>query len=250
MAKPAEIHHIAVTSRRLKVIIYGEPGSGKTVLACTSPDALILDADDGTESGALQGSDADVWKIDDYGDLTEAYEYLRHDKHGYKWVWIDSGSIFQEKGLDQIMVDLVADRPYRDPDVPDKGEYGKNMRRFAKMVRLFKGLPMHFGMTAHPMRVEDEDGKVTYMPYIQGRQMPEKFCAYMNIVGYLAKERHKVEGSKEREVRRVLYTESRGKYYAKDRFDAFENGRLINPTVPTMVATIRARLLEHRKEQG
>lgn len=250
MAKPAAIHHIAVTSRKLKLFVYGEPGSGKTVLAATSPDALILDADDGTESGALQGSDADVWRITDYHDLTEAYEYLRHEKHDYRWVWLDSVSLFQEKGLDQIMLDLIADRPYRDPDVPDKGEYGKNMRRLGKLIRMYKGLPLHFGMTAHPMRMEDEDGHVTYMPYVQGRQMPEKFCAYMNVVGYLTETRVKSKGSKEVTSQRVLYTRSHGKYYAKDRFDAFTNGRIINPTIPDIVSKIRARLLEHRKEQG
>lgn len=234
------IRPVAVDEPYINILVYGDPGVGKTVLAGTSPNCLLLEsAMDGSESAAIQGSKAEKWKMRDWNDMTEAYEYLRHEKHGYDWVWLDSITLFQELGLDMIMEDLVAVKPHRSLFLPDRGEYGENMRRLSMWVRNMKPLDFNFGIIAHAMRYEDEEGRELLWPAIQGVNMPQKICGYMGVVGYLTVRR------KEAKDERMLLTNKTAKYYAKDRFDAL-GGRLTNPTIP-MIQELVAKKLPTRK---
>ena len=220
------------------IIVYSDPGAGKTRLAGTSPNALILNADgsDAVESARISGSTAHVWDIDVYKDLDDAYDYIRRADHPYEWVWLDSVSLFQEKGMDDIMAELVKHKPNRDQYVPDRLEYVQNMNHLSKWIRHMKALPVNFGITAHVMRIEDEDdGTVTYMPQIQGRNMPSKVCGYMSIVGHLYVAKKK--GGDEQV--RVLQVRKDAKWYAKDRFDVLGD-RVINPPIPGITEAINA----------
>lgn len=236
MSRPTAIVPISDDGNHFNWMIYGKPGVGKTILASTSPNCLmLLNDDDECTSAAIQGSVADKWVVKDYGDLTEAYEYLRHGgTKDYEWVWLDNATLFQEQGMDQIMLDLVTEKPHRSQFVPDVQEYLHNQNRLATLIRSLRSLPVNFGVTAHVMRTEDDDGKVEYQPLFQGKQgeYSQKICGYMGMVGYLSVRRTK-EGTE-----RSLVTDKRGKFYAKDRYSAF-GGKLIEPTIPEMVSSIQ-----------
>lgn len=232
----SKITKVSADKKWVRFLLYGEPGVGKTILAGTSPKCLILDADDGTESAAVAGSQADVWHVNDWDGMLEASEFLRHEKHGYEWVWIDSISLFQELGLDQIMEDLVAEKPHRNRYVPDRGEYGQNMNRLSLLFRELKQLPINLGITAHVMTSEDEGGNEKFFPAVQGRGMPQKFCSYCRIVGY-----YTARTSKEGGTERILLTRKTSTYYAKDRYNAL-GGKLLNPTMPKIIDLIDKKL--------
>lgn len=236
--RPAAIMPVSAEGTYIRMLIHGEPGVGKSVLAGRSPNALMLVNDpDETSSMAMHGSTADRWHVQDYGDLTEAYDFLLHGgTNDYDWVWIDNATLVQEQGLDQIMADLVAAKPHRNQFIPDKAEYGENQNRLGTLIRQFKGLPINFGIVAHTERQEDDDGKILYLPMFQGGQgkLSHKICGYMGCVFYMS------TALKNGERQRVLLTDRRSKYLCKDRYSTYESGRVINPDMPTMLKQIEA----------
>lgn len=239
-----------LSTNYVRFMLYGDPGVGKTPMIGTGSDTIILDADNGTQAAGLAGSTAKRIRITDWDDMEEAKEWLRHEGHReYRWAWLDSTTLFQDRGLDHIMQVLVAGKAHRKIWAPDKGEYGQNMNRLMIWVREMVEIPMHIGMTAHVMRTEVDhvtpDGDIEthtlYMPHVQGRQMPSKVCGEMNVVGYMY--------AKEKEDGQVVkYLRFRGDeyHYGKDRFGMTKNGIMANPSIPKIEQAIEGKVPARR----
>jgi hypothetical protein len=109
----------------------------------------------------------------------------------------------------------------------------------------------HFGITAHSEDLPDPisyNGDVKRLPWIQGKGMISRVSGYMNIVGYMDVRTRTIRGE-ERAIR-VLHTQKSELYYAKDQFDAFEKGTLINPTMPKIMEAVNVARAKKRKEEG
>lgn len=216
--------------RTINLLVYAYPGGGKTVLAGSGGRrSLILDMDtgEGTASAEALGSDAFVQPTRGYQDLHEAYEYLRHSKHSFSWVWWDSGTLFQDRALiDDVTADAHAENKKQDEHVPSQREYLKNMNQFMQYVRWFAALPINFGVTAHVSVMEDiEREELVLCPAFQGKNMPSKVMGYMNVVGHLKKR------ETEKGAQRRLVVQPRGAWIAKDRFNSL-GSFVAEPSVP------------------
>lgn len=237
MPRPSAIRPAAVENTYLKWLLYGDPGIGKSRLTATAENCLILKSrSDNLESIVMAGSKADVWEMTDWNDMEEAYDYLKHDDHGYEFVSFDTITLFQELGLTHIMEDLVAQKSHRKVYLPDKGEYGQNMNRLSMWVRDMKVLPFHFCVVAHAfVWQEDDQDDERRWPLIQGKGMPAKIAGYMNLVTYM-----EAKTDDEGNYGRILYTKKQESYFAKDGWDAFPE-KIRNPTVPQMLRRIEER---------
>ena len=241
MAKPDSIRPVQ-DSTKVCFMLYGPPGSGKTRLIGENPSTLILrPPTDHTDSIRTVG--ADEWVLNDWADMGEAHEYCRHNPTDYNWVWFDSISLFQDSGLDDIWDGVVAAKPHRAEYGVDKGEYGRNMWRLGQWVRHMVGIQgFNFGITAHPAELEHPiTGKLKFQPWIQGKNMSTKIQGYMNIVAYL--EVVEQDGAE----RRVLRTAGTHAYEAKDQFDLFPNGRLVDPTMAKITSALKTARPEANK---
>lgn len=93
--RPSEIERLP------RVLIYGRNKKGKSTLAATADNVLIIDPEQGTTW--MKGVDPDTWQIDRWEDLNEVYNYLRLGKHPYKWVCLDGLSRMNDMALDFTM---------------------------------------------------------------------------------------------------------------------------------------------------
>lgn len=233
MTRPSSMHKLGTPSDRqdINMMVYSHPGVGKTVFWGTGgPKLLFLDSDIGTQSAEAMGSKASSIPIRSYDDLSEAYDWLKHEalpKGEFDWVVWDSITLFQDRALiDDILKSAAAANPRQDPHVASMREYLVNQNRMGEFVRLFVDLPVNFGASALVLPVEDPDGEIIYMPDIRGKGMSPKICGYMNVVGYMSK--------KDKGVRRLIVA-NRQHYYGKDRFDKIKtDGKpyIDRPTVP------------------
>lgn len=239
MSKPSTIGPLTA-GEKTRLLVYAHPGRGKSVLAATSAEVgktlIIRSPVDHIPRMAMK-SGAEQALVHDWDEMQDLLEYLRHEPDEYDWVWLDSISLWQDVGLDDVFAAAIERNPSRRKYGPDKGEYGINMGRLAEWVRFAVGAnAFHLGITAHPIPMIDPvDDGLLLMPWVQGKQMAEKICGYMQMVCYL-----EVRKNKQNKPYRILYSQATEDYYAKDQFDAFEDGQMINPTMEKITAAIAA----------
>lgn len=233
-----------------QLLIHGEPGIGKTLLIAQQPKTLIMHPPTDHLDSIENPSNVEEIILGDHDDFDQAFEYLQQGGgEKYDWVWLDSLSLFQDHGLDEIWKNLIAHKPDRKLWGLDKGEYGRNMERISRRIRELVGLSMtgafHLGVTCHSAMMEDpETEKDMWMPYVQGNMMSTRTMAAMNLVGYYRWVRVG-KGKSAKRVRCLDFHET-DSFKAKDQLNVFgDKGRLVSPTMPEI-----HRLISTKKAGG
>ncbi len=246
-------------SSKIALLVHGDIGTGKTTLAGTGGKKTLIMHPPTDHMDAIIGSGADEALVRNWEDIFEVLDYMRHEGDKYEWFWMDSISLLQDIGLDDVYQGVLDTkgpvgsdaRAHRERFGPDRGEYRVNMWRLEQFVRHIVGAGMcNIGITAHSFWYTDpdaEEGAAQLMPWIQGKAMPQKICGMMNIVGYLKIREREVRGQKR--TSRVMYTDKTETYYAKNQFKTRtgegvfgDGGMIINPTIPgIMTAVAKAR---------
>lgn len=230
-----------------QMLIHGPPGIGKTLLIAQQPRTLILHPPGDHLDSIQEPKNVHEIILNDHDDADQAYQYLQQNgSDAYDWVWLDSLSLFQDYGLDEIWKNLIAKYPHRKEWGLDKGEYGRNMERISRWVRQMIGLSksgaFHFGITCHSMMMEDpeQDDKEVLMPYVQGKNMSTRTMAGMNVVGYYRWVKMG-KGKAAKRVRCLDFHETET-FKAKDQLNVFgEKGRLVSPTMPQIHGAISTK---------
>lgn len=230
-------------SKHWAACIYSPPGKGKTRFVGSGENVLIIrpptDHTDSIRGGA--GRNVREVVVHGWDDMDAVYRHLEDEGEQYDVVAFDSISLFQDTGLDDLWSQVLAEKPQRKRYGLDKAEYGINMHRLGLWVRGVIGLDkFNFVVTAHAFWGTNLDDEDLLMPWVQGRNMPEKICGMVNMVGYMEVRKLKLDGEDKPKTRRVINFSSSERFYAKDQFDAFPKGRLVDPTMENFTAAIDA----------
>ena len=210
------------------IMVYGDSGIGKTVWCGSGKRVLFIAPEDsGTLSAKRQGSTADKWPVKSWNDLLEAYEYcydqIEADDFPYDVIAIDSLTEMQYMAMKHVLAQGVAEKPNKDPDVPEIQDWQRYYIIFEKMIRAFNDLNVNIVYTALSRKVENADGEDFYVPDIQGKEylLSLKVASLMTSYGHMRIElRPQIingeETGKKVRVRRI-YWEDTGTSRGKDR---------------------------------
>ena len=207
------------------MLVMGEPGAGKTLLAGTSAEVpelmplLYLDVDGGVVTNA-QYEDIDARPITGIKQLETIYDVLDKNRGYYKTVVVDSLSELQKLDMKDIMAEAKKKHPdTTDEEVPDQRAYLKSQVHIRNIVRAYRDLGLHVIFITHS-KVEDKAGKIKILPQLPGQQAAE-IAGFLSIVGLLEVERVRVKNPEtdktEIRVIRQLTTASDGISVVKDR---------------------------------
>jgi hypothetical protein len=209
------------------LMIFGDPGCGKTVFSGTAPGKnLILAGEPGYIAAARQGAKGQVRLIPDTATATAAAMWLEDGNASkFDWVIVDGVSVMNNKFLLGYTAEAFdknpATRAHR--NLPDKPDY-LNAQNFTKSwIARMIDLPVNVLFTAHAMRPDNDRGETVVIAAIQGKgfDVASYICGLMHCVGYMST-RINEKGD---QVRRILWQQyfdpkTESLYIAKDQFSA------------------------------
>lgn len=175
---------------RVKMLIYGESGTGKTRLASTFPNVVFADIDKGMSSVTEQ---VDVVSIDNFKQLQALYKFLKESDHDYETVCIDTLNEMQRIAMHATVEDFPSIRRSYE-DLPSMSDYGKMLHDMVELTRKFVHLPMKVVLLAQVVsRQFDTD---VLQPQLVGKNTSREICRKMDVVGYIYKSEHEAQAGK------------------------------------------------------
>lgn len=242
------IYKVQPESPRMRILLYSEPGAGKTTLASTAQDhddlAPVLYADVEGVAGAVgHRDDIHAVKIASTDDLRKLYYALLHKKGDFAEVQtlvIDNATELQTLNLDEIVhEEMSKDSKRKSEDEIWQEDYGVSTVQLLRLFRWFKGLDINLIITAHAKFVypktdsRNPAAALNAEPLAVLPMLTQKLCKQtMGLVDYVWFLNYDAEGDK-----RQMLTRPDGIYQAKTRGQPYADllGAIVdNPTMPML----------------
>lgn len=214
---------------RLKILVAGDPGSGKTRWPSTAPNVLYADMNKGLMS--VRDRDVHGVSINSVAELSELKHALdqkpavREQRMGFR---VDTIVLDTCDDLARMIMKerLVAER-HDVMQVQDWGHLADLMRNIVIGFRNLDDLNVIFNVHLKE-QTDGESGRVTFRPQIQG-SMGDEIAAYVDIAAVLEARPVIDPQTKERHLVRVLRTTPDAQFqWVKDRTGSLPGEFLIN----------------------
>lgn len=185
-----------VLNQKVKLLIYGQSGAGKTVFSAGAPKPLVLDFDGKVSSAASYFAHHNPEKLKEisYESLTDIpgqerpfrrfkkiLQGLQKDaaegKLKHETIILDSLTLF----LDAFMADIMAENPgvKRPNNVPALQDYQILNIQFKDVMSSLLGLPAHIIVVGHiTSETNQETGRIFWKPLVPGKladRLPQIF---------------------------------------------------------------------------
>jgi hypothetical protein len=180
-------------TKYLKVLLYGMPGTRKTVFTATSPNPLIIDVEKGAHSIRNHPELAANTKVLEFRSIFQAEQLLgylmkKDDIPGLadrETCVVDSFSELAKRDLDEIVGEAAAKDASRNKYLPIGPDYNistEHMRQFASKLR---DLPMHVIVTCHVKEEKDESsGRLLVRPNLTPK-LAGTLAGIFDVVAYM-----------------------------------------------------------------
>lgn len=235
-----------VVEEKINILIFGQSGVGKTTFAGSGPNngekVLILSIEDGLRSIAKEGNKTQIKRINTWGEMLEAAEYIEQHPHQWDWVVIDSVSHMQEK---LIWSDIVERGIARNPERKEYStrqlqEYNEAKNMFMNILERFMSSDANIIMIALSEVSEDQEGDSYVHPNIAGQKggLAQWLVSRCNLVGLLRFGKIADKQGKMRLVRQLEF-KSRPGASIKDQTSLFSKP-ITQPTLAKLAEKLTA----------
>lgn len=237
--------------KKIKALIYGPAGRGKTTLARTVINdpylepLLLLSFEGGVRSAigsvcnfieldeiGKNPTSLDVYEIQQWSDFNTIYRRLEVAQHTYKTLFIDSLSELNAMALAEFSGAAKAARTdFNAVRIPQIQDYGKTNQVIDLLMRLFRDLDMNVIFTAGAeQEVNSATQRLKYYPALTGK-LKYKVSHVFDMVGFYG-----IKEDEDGVEYRCLRFDSSDKYEAKvrDEHNTFTL-HLIEPTLPKLL---------------
>lgn len=238
----------------LKIAFYGQPGVGKSWLAASFPDPLIIDCHEEGSKFLPKSKFAGVkvFNAKRLQDVELMYWYLREGKHSFKTVVIDTVSSLIEMGLKYMLVpDDDEWQVSRNPAMPSQRLWGQSNANIGQLLWYLVELPMNVIFLAHERRraSEEEDADINE-DYAAPIVFPDlnpglqrRLYGSVDIMGRMVMKEVDIKSKTEGEpptkrLARILYLAPSPVYQAKDRTDVLPK-YIVDPTYQKLERPLR-----------
>jgi len=204
---------------RIKVLLAGEPGSGKTRMSSTFPDVIYANAEAGLMSVVdRQPAFIDITSTEQLNELR--IQLAQAPQAREKLLGVPVQTVIIDT-LDSIQRMLVAERLKEEKKeamaIADWGWLGDQLRA---IVRAYRNLDLHVVFTVHVRTVEDSETGQTFVKSALQGAMQDEIAQYVDLAVLLrAQPTSKiVNGESRRVLTRILQTSPDSRHpWLKDR---------------------------------
>jgi len=210
-------------NRGISIIIYSDPGIGKTTLATTLPEEETLIATVEAGLGPLLGTGHVVFDILKTTDpnthnieevVENLYKYLRTEKHPFKNVVLDNLSELEQ----QLILNLTKKHNKHSPEIREYGDAAYKMKDWVRLFRdlIFQNINVIFNAWEFPLEIRNTDGQVISRTFpMIGKKIAPQVCGIVDVVGRL-------ECNEKTQQRRIRFAQS-AQYVTKSQFQGLDD---------------------------
>lgn len=232
-------------NRGIAIVIYADPGVGKTTLASTLPEGetLIINSEAGL--GPLLGTKHVVFNIlkavknyEIEQVVDDLYKYLRTEKHGFKYVVVDNLSELEQ----QLILNLTMRRNKETPELREYGDVGFKMKEWVRLFRdlVYQGITVVFNAWEMALEIKSTEGMIVTKTFpMVGKKLAPQVCGIVDVVGHL--EVHEKTGQ-----RWIRFGPS-AQYITKSQFKGLDGGEMAD--LPMLLNKLYAYNYEPVKEE-